>query len=98
MLPLGLFRKRSFSLAAGIGLSLNIAVYGLIFVLSLFFQREQGRSALETGLALAPMTAIVMATNVFAGRLAQRFGARHVMLFGAALAVVACAGLLGVDA
>ena len=51
-------------MAAGIGLLLNIAVYGLIFVLSLFFQRVQGRSALETGLAFAPMTAIVMATNV----------------------------------
>src|SRR4051794_17048869 len=33
MLPLGLFRRRSFSLAAGIGLTLNIAFYGLIFVL-----------------------------------------------------------------
>jgi DHA2 family methylenomycin A resistance protein-like MFS transporter len=98
MLPLGLFRRRSFSLAAAIGLSLNVAFYGLIFVLSLFFQRVQHRSALETGLAFAPMTGIVMATNVAAGRLARRFGARRVMLFGAVLAAGACAGLLGVDA
>ena len=57
MLPLGLFRARTFSAAAAIGLLLNIAFYGLIFVLSLFFQRDQGRSALATGLAFAPMTA-----------------------------------------
>ena len=56
MLPLGLFRDRTFSAAAAIGLLLNIAFYGLIFVLSLFFQRDQGRSALATGLAFAPMT------------------------------------------
>ncbi len=33
-----------FGAAAAIGLLLNIAVYGLIFVLSLFFQRVQGRT------------------------------------------------------
>src|SRR3954454_10902583 len=98
MLPLGLFRRRSFSLAAAIGLTLNIAFYGLIVVLSLLFQRVQHRSALDTGLAFAPMPGIVMATNVAAGRLARRFGARRVMLFGAVLAAGACAGLLGVDA
>jgi DHA2 family methylenomycin A resistance protein-like MFS transporter len=98
MLPLGLFRRRSFSLAAAIGLSVNIAIYGLLFVLSLFFQRVQHRGALETGIVFAPMTGVVMATNVFAGRLARRFGARRVMLFAATLAAAGCAGLLRVDA
>src|SRR5690349_4843890 len=64
MLPLGFFRSRTFSAASAMGLLLNIAVYGLIFVLSLYFQRAQGRSPLETGLAFAPMTGIVMATNI----------------------------------
>ena len=50
------------------GLVLNIAFYGFIFVLSLFFQREQGRSPLATGLAFAPMTGIVLAANLGAGR------------------------------
>jgi DHA2 family methylenomycin A resistance protein-like MFS transporter len=44
------------------------------------------------------MTGVVMAANVYAGRLARRFGARRVMLFAAALAAAGCAGLLGVDA
>ena len=96
MLPLGLFRDRTFSSAAAIGLLLNIAFYGLIFVLSLFFQRDQGRSALATGLAFAPMTGVVMATNVAAGRLARVAGPRRVILLGAVLAAAACALLLGV--
>jgi DHA2 family methylenomycin A resistance protein-like MFS transporter len=98
MLPLGLFRDRTFSAAAAIGLVLNIAFYGLIFVLSLFFQRDQGLSALETGLAFAPMTGVVLITNVTAGRIARVTGPRRVMLAGALLAALACAALLGVGA
>ncbi len=98
MLPLRFFRNRTFSAASAMGLLLNVAVYGLIFVLSLFFQRAQGRSALETGLAFAPMTAIVMATNIGAGRLARRIGARRVMLLGAVLAAAGCVALLFVGA
>jgi DHA2 family methylenomycin A resistance protein-like MFS transporter len=93
MLPLRFFRSRTFSAASAMGLLLNVAVYGLIFMLSLFFQRAQGRSALETGLAFAPMTGVVMATNVGAGRLARRIGARRVMLLGAVLAAAGCFGL-----
>jgi DHA2 family methylenomycin A resistance protein-like MFS transporter len=98
MLPLGFFRSRTFSAASAMGLVLNVAVYGLIFVLSLYFQRAQGRTALETGLAFAPMTGIVMATNIGAGRLARRVGARRVMLLGAVLAGAGCFALLFVDA
>jgi DHA2 family methylenomycin A resistance protein-like MFS transporter len=94
MLPLGFFRSRTFSAASAMGLLLNVAVYGLIFVLSLYFQRAQGRSALATGLAFAPMTGVVMATNVGAGRLARRVGARRVMLLGAVLAAAGCFSLL----
>jgi DHA2 family methylenomycin A resistance protein-like MFS transporter len=97
MLPLRLFRRRTFSAAASIGLTLNIAFYGLIFVLSLYFQRDQGRSALATGLAFAPMTAIVVATNVWAGGLAARFGPRAVVAGGGVLGAAACAALLVVS-
>lgn len=77
MLPLGLFRSPTFSAAASIGLLLNIAFYGLIFVLSLFFQRQQGHSALETGFLFAPMTAVVLASNIAAGRLARVIGSKR---------------------
>ena len=36
-------------MTAAIGLLINIAFYGLIFVFSLLFQREQGLTPLETG-------------------------------------------------
>ena len=49
--------RRLFSLTSLVGLLANIAVYGLIFVLSLYFQQVNGRLALATGLAFLPMSA-----------------------------------------
>jgi MFS transporter, DHA2 family, methylenomycin A resistance protein len=98
MLPLGLFRSRTFSAATAIGLVANIAFYGLIFVLSLFFQRAQHLSPLQTGLAFAPMTGVVLAANLFAGRLAARVGPRLVIASGAVLMIAGTAALLGIGA
>jgi DHA2 family methylenomycin A resistance protein-like MFS transporter len=94
MLPLALFRHRPFAAPALLGFVINIAFYGLIFVLSLYFQRVQGASALRTGLLFVPMTAAVLVTNVISGRVAAAVGARLAILAGLAAAAAGCAGLL----
>ncbi|WP_263145438.1 MFS transporter [Pseudomonas sp. RIT-PI-AD] len=86
MLPLALFRTPTFTLASVAGVVVNFAYYGLIFVFSLFFQLQQHLSAQQTGLAFLPMTLVLMAVNVLAGRLITRMGARLLMVFGLALA------------
>ena len=96
MLPLRLFRSPAFSANTAIGLLINVAFYGLIFVFSLFFQRTQHFSALEAGLAFAPMTAAIMGANAVAGRLEQRFGARAVIAGGALLMAAGAVALEGV--
>jgi DHA2 family methylenomycin A resistance protein-like MFS transporter len=98
MLPLRLFRAPSFGPATTIGLLVNIAFYGLLFVLSLFFQREQHHSALVTGLAFAPMTVAIIGANLTTSRLAQGLGARRLIIIGALLMAAGCAGLLGFGA
>jgi DHA2 family methylenomycin A resistance protein-like MFS transporter len=98
MLPVSLLRRPDFATPALLGLVLNVAFYGLIFVFSLYFQRVQGDSALRAGLAFVPMTALVLATNVASGRLVPRIGARRVILIGLAGMVAGCAGLLIVQA
>jgi MFS transporter, DHA2 family, methylenomycin A resistance protein len=95
MLPLSLFRSSTFSLSTAIGLLVNIAFYGLIFVLSLFFQREQQLSSLQTGLAFAPMTAAIMAANLLAGRVAGKVGPQRLIVSGALLMAAGCGALLG---
>ncbi|HEY4017157.1 MAG TPA: MFS transporter [Pseudonocardiaceae bacterium] len=98
MLPLGLFRAPSFGPATAIGLLVNIVFYGLLFVLSLFFQREQHHSALLTGLAFAPMTIAIIAANLTTSRLAHRVSARRLIIIGATLMAAGCAALLGFGA
>jgi DHA2 family methylenomycin A resistance protein-like MFS transporter len=98
MLPLSLFRSRGFSASIAIGFLVNIAFYGLIFVLSLFFQRGQHLTALQTGLAFLPGTVAVGTANALAGRADKRFGPRLAMIGGAALMALGAAALLGVDA
>ena len=49
MLPLSLFTHRMFALTSLDGLLVNIAFYGLIFVLSLYFQQVNGLSPSRPG-------------------------------------------------
>lgn len=97
MLPLALFRIPTFAVASVAGVVVNFAYYGLIFVFSLFFQLQQHRSAQLTGLAFLPMTAVLMAVNVLAGRLITRLGARTLMVVGLALAALGYALLMPVS-
>ena len=97
MLPLGLFQHRTFTVAALVGLLANAAFYGLIFVLSLYFQKQNGLSPLATGLAFLPMLGVVLPMNLLAARLAEHFGAPAIVAAGATIAAVACAGLLGIE-
>jgi MFS transporter, DHA2 family, methylenomycin A resistance protein len=94
MLPLSLFRSRTFSASSAIGIAINVAFYGLIFVLSLYFQTTRHYSVLLTGLAFAPTTVAVCAANLLAGRLARTVGRRTVLAGAALLLAAGLGGLL----
>jgi MFS transporter, DHA2 family, methylenomycin A resistance protein len=97
MLPLSMFEHRLFAVSSLIGLLVNIAFYGLIFVLSLYFQRLNGFSALATGLAFLPMMGAVLPANLLAANATKRFGAPMTIAAGAAFAAIGCVALLGID-
>jgi DHA2 family methylenomycin A resistance protein-like MFS transporter len=94
MLPLSLFTQRMFSVTSIVGLFVNIAFYGLIFVFSLYFQRVNGWSAFATGLAFLPMLGAVLPVNLVAARVAERIGAPQTIALGAAIAAVGSLCLL----
>ena len=96
MLPLSLFRHRMFGLTSLVGLLVNVAFYGLIFVLSLYFQRINQWSPLATGLAFVPMMGAVLPVNLMAPHVAERIGARATIAVGAGLASIGCLALLGI--
>jgi DHA2 family methylenomycin A resistance protein-like MFS transporter len=82
MLPLGLFRRRDFSTANAVAGAMNLGTLGLLFVLMLYLQRVQGRSALQAGLAVIPLFAPLSLLAPFAGRLVARIGSRLPMAGG----------------
>ena len=88
MLPLALFRIPTFAVTSLAGVVVNLAYYGLIFVFSLFFQIQQHLTPQQTGLAFLPMTMVLMAVNVLAGKLITRMGARRLMVLGQVLAAL----------
>ncbi|WP_405858091.1 MFS transporter [Streptomyces sp. NBC_01515] len=98
VVPLALFRNRTVSVAVATGAACSVAFFGLTFVFALFFQQVQGRSALYAGLMFLPMTGLIPLTNIVAGRLAARYGARLPMLVGQLLAALGALVLLYVDA
>jgi DHA2 family methylenomycin A resistance protein-like MFS transporter len=96
MLPLSLFTHRIFALTSGVGLLVNVAFYGLIFVLSLYFQQINNLSPMATGLAFLPMMGAVLPMNLLAARAAERFGAPLTIATGASVAAAGCIALLGI--
>ncbi|CCD95305.1 conserved membrane hypothetical protein [Bradyrhizobium sp. ORS 375] len=94
MLPLALFKHPLFARCALVGLLANVAIYGLIFVFSLYFQEINRMSAFATGLAFLPMFGVVFPVNLLAPRIAERIGPRATIALGAMLSAIACVALL----
>ncbi len=88
MVPLELFRSRPVAISVAVGFALNVGFYGLVFLLSLYFQEQRGMSSLGTGLAFLPMTVLVAFTNLAAARVAARFGPRAPIAAGQFLMAV----------
>ncbi len=91
MLPLGMFRTRQFSGANAVTFIVYGALGGALFLLPVELQVVVGYSPLESGLALLPVTAIMLVFSARSGHLAARIGPRLQMTVGP---VVVGAGLL----
>jgi EmrB/QacA subfamily drug resistance transporter len=91
MLPLGLFRRRNFTIANVETLAIYAGLSTLTFFLVLYIQQIAGWSAFRSGLALVPITIVMFVLSRRAGALSARLGP-HLFMAGGPL--VAAAGLL----
>lgn len=82
LLPAELFATPQFAAANGIGFLINFGVYGQLFYISFFLQQARGADALQTGIQLLPMMAVIFAGNLTSGRITARFGPRFPLLLG----------------
>jgi EmrB/QacA subfamily drug resistance transporter len=83
LLPLRLLRDRDRTGANLIMLCVGTVIFGMFFFLTVFMQSVWGYSALKTGLAYLPLTAVIMVASGAAAQLVPRVGARPLLLAGA---------------
>jgi EmrB/QacA subfamily drug resistance transporter len=85
MIPVGLFRDRTFASANAVSLFMYAGLFGALFLMSQFFQSCLGYSPLEAGVRLLPWSVPPMFIAPIAGVLADRYGNRPFMALGLAL-------------
>ena len=93
LLPLRLFRDRSFTVANVVGLTFSFGIFGAIFILIQYLQVVQGYTPLQAGVATMPWTIAPMFVAPLAGFIAPRVGTRILIVIGLALEAIALAWL-----
>jgi EmrB/QacA subfamily drug resistance transporter len=96
MLPLRLFRNRTFVAANATGFLMIGALFGAAFLVSQYLQMGLGYSPLATGVRVLPWTAAPIVVAPAAGALSDRIGRRPVMVAGMLLQGVGLAWIAAV--
>lgn len=98
MLPPGLFRRPSFTVANAVAGTMNLGTLGLLFLLTLYLQTVQHRSALDAGVAVLPLFLPLTVLAPVSGRVTARLGPRLPAVAGLLVAAGGVALLAGLTA
>jgi EmrB/QacA subfamily drug resistance transporter len=74
VLPLHLFRNRTFAAASTVGFIVGFAMFGAITFLPLFFQVVKGATPTRSGLDLLPLMAGMLVVSIGSGQVIARTG------------------------
>jgi EmrB/QacA subfamily drug resistance transporter len=90
ILPLELFRNRTFVVTSAVGFIIGLALFGSVTYLPVFLQVVKGKSPTASGLQLTPMMVGLLITSIISGRAISRFGRyRPFPIVGTAVMTVA---------
>jgi EmrB/QacA subfamily drug resistance transporter len=95
LVPLKIFSIADFRGAATATMGMTFGMYGMMFLLPLFWLSAGTLTATTAGLALTPSAIAYVATSPFSGRLTEKLGARFMTAGG--VAIIGC-GLLTIAA
>jgi EmrB/QacA subfamily drug resistance transporter len=90
ILPLEVFASRTFTAANLVTFAVYAALGGVFFLVALNLQIVAGFAPLAAGMAMLPLTGLMLLLSARAGALAQRIGARTPMTLGP----LVCAGAM----
>jgi predicted MFS family arabinose efflux permease len=93
LVPLRLFRSRSFSVANVASLAFTLGMFGAVFLLAQYLQIVDGYTPLQAGIRTLPWTAAPMIVAPIAGLLAPRVGVRVLLGSGLTLQALGLAWL-----
>ncbi len=82
MVDFRFFRSRSFLGANVVAFIVSFAMLAMFFFLALYMQNVQHYSPLQAGIRFLPSTAVIIFAGPIAGRMADRFSPRPLMVFG----------------
>jgi len=91
IIPLELFRQRTFLLCSLIGLLVGASLFGSVTYLPLYLQVVKGATPTGAGTQLIPLMGGLLTTSIVSGRLISRIG--RYRMFPIAGMAIACIGL-----
>ncbi|MBB1010813.1 EmrB/QacA subfamily drug resistance transporter [Dietzia kunjamensis] len=99
LIPLRLFRDRTFAIVTAGGVIVGMAMFGGMMTLPLYMQIVHGADPMESGLMMLPLVAGMMGASIVSGQLISRTGrVREFPIFGTAVAAVGLFLLWTIDA
>jgi MFS family permease len=96
MLPMRFFRNRAFAVANLTAMFMYAALFGGLFMVTQLLQTGLGAAPLGAGLRLLPMAVMPMLLAPVGGALADRLGARPLMILGVSMVTGGLAWLAAV--
>ncbi|SEG52339.1 MFS transporter [Marinobacterium lutimaris] len=91
VLPLSIRGSELIMSSAGIGFLCTLIFYGIIFSMSLYFQKSLARSPSQTGWLFLPMMLSVITASYYSGRLGRYFRVRNIVIIGGTCALTGLA-------
>ncbi|WP_218161446.1 MFS transporter [Saccharopolyspora kobensis] len=93
LLPFVLFHDRNFAVMSFVSATVQVGMLGLFLPVMIYLQSVLGFSALKAGLVMAPAMVVSAVLSPVAGRMADRFGGKYVLMSGLTLFAGGMAGL-----
>ncbi|MFL4450574.1 MFS transporter [Serratia marcescens] len=95
IIPLGLFRNRTFVLCGLIGFIVGMSLFGSVTFLPLYLQVVKGSTPSQAGMQLLPLMGGIMASSIISGRIISKRGKYRLFPIVGTLCALGAMTLLG---